>query len=268
MIGFRKSYGLLSETSTIEETRNPAWQRHLPARAPLDWLSSGWRDLWQQPMLSLVYGVLIFALSVLCVWIMVAVGWDYFLFPAISGFMIVAPVLATGLYAKSRALEAGQSLDTRSILLARPLAGAQIFFTGLLLCLLLLVWMRAAVLVYALFFGIRPFPGIDHIAEILFTTPVGWAMLVVGGFVGALFAGFAFAISVFSIPMLLDRRVDAFTAMGSSIALVWNNLPVMLTWGAIVLGLFLICVATGFIGLIVIFPLLGHATWHAYGAMR
>ena len=77
--------------------------------------------------------------------------------------------------------------------------------------------------------------------------------------VGALFAAFSFAITAFSLPMLLDKRVDAFTAMGTSMALVWNNLPVMLVWGAIVLALFLVCLATGLLGLIVVFPLLGHA---------
>ncbi len=79
----------------------------------------------------------------------------------------------------------------------------------------------------------------------LFTTPVGWAMLIVGGAIGGLFAAFSFAISAFSIPMMLDKRVDALTAMGTSTALVWNNLPVMLTWGVIVLALFLLCLATG-----------------------
>ncbi len=96
----------------------------------------------------------------------------------------------------------------------------------------MITWMRAAVIVYALFFGLVPFPGLEHIAPMLFTTPVGWAMLVVGSTIGGLFAAFSFAISAFSIPMMLDRRVDALTAMGSSTALVWNNLPVMLTWGA------------------------------------
>ncbi|HEY5965801.1 MAG TPA: DUF2189 domain-containing protein, partial [Xanthobacteraceae bacterium] len=137
-----------------------------------------------------------------------------------------------------------------------------------LLCLLMLLWMRAAVIVYALFFGLRPFPGLDHIAAMLFTTPTGWAMLLVGGCVGALFAAFSFAISALSIPMLLDQRVDALTAMGTSVAVVWNNLPVMLTWGVIVLGLFVLSLATGLLGLIVVFPVLGHGTWHAYQALK
>ncbi len=124
----------------------------------------------------------------------------------------------------------------------------------MLLFLLTLLWMRAAVIVYALFFGLRPFPGLDHIIPMLFTTAIGWAMLVVGSAVGGLFAAFAFAISAFSIPMLLSERTDALTAMGTSMALVWNNLPVMLTWAAIMLALIVVGIATGLLGMIVIFP--------------
>jgi uncharacterized membrane protein len=86
--------------------------------------------------------------------------------------------------------------------------------------------------------------------------------------VGGLFAAFSFAISVFAIPRLLAERTDALTAMGQSMAMVWSNLPVMLTWASIVVGFFAISVATGLLGLIVVFPLLGHATWHAFLAMR
>jgi uncharacterized membrane protein len=93
-------------------------------------------------------------------------------------------------------------------------------------------------------------------------------MLIVGGAIGGLFAAFSFAISAFSIPMLLDEPVDALTAMGTSMALVWHNLPTMLTWAAIVVVLFMASLATGLIGLIVVFPVLGHGTWHAYRAMK
>lgn len=128
--------------------------------------------------------------------------------------------------------------------------------------------MRAAVILYALFFGLRPFPGLDHIAEMLFTTGIGWAMLITGTIVGGLFAAFAFAISAFSVPMLLDEKTDVFTAMGTSISLVWNNLPVMFAWGTIVLVLTVLGLATAMVGLIIVFPLLGHATWHAYRALK
>ena len=114
----------------------------------------------------------------------------------------------------------------------------------------------------------RPFPGFDEIIPLIFTTWMGWSLLVTGTLVGGLFAAFAFSISVFAMPMMLEERTDALTAMGISLSLVWSNLPVMLVWGAIVVALFAVSVLTGFIGLIVVFPLLGHATWQAYRATR
>ncbi len=262
-----RPYGLLSETSGIGETYDPRLQRNLPLLAGLRWLAAGWRDFWTRPASSLAYGLGVFALSVAFVWTLVGFGRDYILFPALAGFLIVAPFLAIGLYEKSRAIGEGQAFALGDMVRVRPRAGAQIFFTGLLLSLLALLWNRAAVLIWALFFGVTPFPGLNHVVEILIGTPNGWAMLVVGTAVGGLFASFGFAISVFAAPMLLDRRVDALTAMGASMKLVWNNLAPMIAWGAMVLALFAICVATGLLGMIVIFPLLGHATWHAYKAV-
>ena len=262
-----KSYWLLSETSGIGETRDPRLDRGLPLLEGLRWLAAGWRDFWTRPASSLAYGLGVFLLSVAFIWTLLAFGRDYILFPALAGFMIVAPFLAVGLYEKSRAIEEGRDISLGSMLLVRPRAGAQIFFTGLLLCLLMLLWTRAAVLLWALFFGVTPFPGLDRLIGVLFGTAYGWTMLVVGTAIGGLFAAFAFAISVFAVPMLLERRVDALTAMGTSMKLVWNNLLPMVAWGALVLLLFAVCVATGLIGMIVIFPLLGHATWHAYQAV-
>jgi uncharacterized membrane protein len=154
------------------------------------------------------------------------------------------------------------------MIFVKPKSGGQLLFAGVMLCLLMLLWMRAAVIIYALFFGLRPFPGLDNIAPMLFTTPTGWAMLVVGSLIGWLFAAFSFAISAFAIPMLLNERVDALTAMGTSMALVWHNLPVMLVLATIVLALFLVSLATGLLGMIVVFPVLGHGSWHAYRTMR
>jgi uncharacterized membrane protein len=244
------------------------WARPLTAADPFKWLAQGWRDFKTSPSMSIAYGAIIFLISAGFVSGLIALGRDYILFPAFAGFMVVGPILAVGLYEKSRRIEAGQPLRWRNIFFVRPRSGGQIVFTGVLLCLLMMVWMRAAVIIYALFFGLLPFPGLDHIVPMLFTTGVGHAMLVVGTAVGGLFAAFSFAISAFSIPMLLNEPVDALTAMGSSMALVWNNLRVLLVWAAIVLALFLLSLATGMIGLIVIYPLLGHATWHAYRAVQ
>lgn len=248
--------------------RQHTLRRGLAPRAAFGWLGAGWRDLWTRPLVSLLYGLAVFVASLATVFGLFAFGLDYILFPAFAGFMVVGPVVAIGLYEKSRRIAAGEPVTLARMLFVKPESGPQILFTGVLLCLLMLLWMRAAVLIYALFFGLRPFPGLGHIMPMLFATPVGWAMLSVGSLVGGLFAAFSFAISAFSIPMLLNERVDALTAMGTSMALVWNNLPVMLSWGAIVLALFVATLPTGLVGLIIVFPVLGHGTWHAYRAIR
>jgi uncharacterized membrane protein len=243
------------------------WNRHLAPETAFGWLADGWRDLKAEPSTSLAFGLIVFLASGVIVGGLFAFGWAHLLFPVLAGFMVVGPILAVGLYEKSRRLAAGRSASLGDMLFVKPASGGQILFTGVLLCLLMMLWIRAAVIIYALFFGLLPFPGLDHIAKSLFTTPIGWSMLLVGTVIGGLFAAFAFAISALSIPMLLDRRIDALTAMGSSVALVWGNLPVMLVWGTIVLALFLASLVTGLVGLIVVFPVLGHGTWHAYLAL-
>lgn len=248
--------------------RTPNWGRDLAPSMAFDWLRAGWMDVKINPLTSLFYGLGVFIVSALTIVILFGFELDSFLFPALSGFMVVGPTLAVGLYEKSRRIAAGTSVTLKDMLLPETQSGGQIMFVGVLLCLLMLIWMRAAVLIYALFFGLHPFPGLENILGTLFLEPTGWALLIVGTLVGGLFAAFSFAISVFSIPILLSERRDAFTAMGISMALVWNNLPTMVTWGAIVLGLFCACLATGLLGLVVVFPVLGHATWHAYESVR
>ncbi|CAK7261316.1 DUF2189 domain-containing protein (plasmid) [Shinella yambaruensis] len=243
-------------------------RRHLPAGAALGWLAAGWRDLWRNPLPSLAYGFAVFLLSLAVVWGLFRLELDYILFPALAGFMVVGPLVAIGLYRKSRDLEEGVTPSLARMIFVKTESGAQVWYTGAILCLLMLVWMRAAVIIYALFVGLRPFPGLDHVVAMLVSTPEGLGMIVVGTAVGGLFAAFSFAISTFAIPMLLAEKTDAFTAMGTSISLTFRNLPVMLAWGAIVLALTVLAIATGFLGLIVIFPLLGHGTWHSYRAIR
>lgn len=247
---------------------SPDWRRGATPADAFGWLAAGWRDFATRPGLSLAYGGLIFVVSLLIVWGLVDLGYDYILFPSLSGFLVVAPLAATGLYEKSRRLAAGDTVTLADMLFVRIRSGGQIVFVGLLLLLLMLLWNRAAVLLFALFFGLLPFPSFDHVLPVLLGTPLGLLLLVVGSLVGGLFAAFSFAVSVFAIPRLLDHRTDALSAMGRSMAIVSHNLPVMLTWAAIVVALFALSVATALVGLVVVFPLLGHATWHAYVAMR
>lgn len=242
--------------------------RHLPATRAFTWLAQGWRDLWAQPLPSLIYGLGVAAVSIIIVGGLYYFGYDYALFPALAGFFVVGPVLAAGLYEKSRRIEEGLPVSLSVMVRPKPGTGQHVLFVGAVLCGLMLLWMRAAVILYALFVGWQPFQGLDHVVPMLFGSPIGLALLGFGTAVGALFAAFAFAISVFGVPMVVDRDVDAFTAMGTSISLAWNNLPVMLTWGVIVLVLTAASLLTGMLGFIITFPLLGHATWHAYQAIK
>ena len=242
--------------------------RHLPWRAAFDWLRAGWHDFWTNPLPSLAYGLGVFAASTLIVAALFALRIDYILFPALAGFMIVGPAIAGGLYEKSRRLEVGETIRLSEMLLVKPQSGYQTLFMGVLLLGLFMLWMRAGVLIYALFFGLLPFPTSGNIVPMLVSTPEGWALLFVGSVVGALFASFAFAISFIGVPMLLKERTDALSAFGISMATVWSNRTVCIAWGCIVLLLFVLSAATAFIGLVLVFPLLGHATWHAYRALR
>lgn len=249
--------------------REVTLDRGLAPRQAIEWLHAGWHDFKSVNLeASMFYGVAVFLVSIVVTVGVFALGADYAFFPALGAFLVIGPALAVGLYEKSRRISAGEKVGIGDMLFVRSRSPGQILFIGVLLLLLVLLWVRVAVLLYALFFGMRAFPGMNEIVPILLTTPRGWGLLLSGSIFGALFAALGFAVSAVSIPMLLNERSDAFSAMGGSMALIWHNLPVMLTWGVIVLGIFVLCALSGFLGLVVAFPVLGHATWHAYVALR
>src|SRR5690348_6137707 len=112
--------------------------RSLPASAAFGWVRAGWKDLVTEPTPSLAYGGAVFLVSLAIVWGMFALGWDYILFPALAGFMVVGPVLAVGLYEKSRRLSHGEHVSLSTMIFVEARSGAQILFIGLILCLLML----------------------------------------------------------------------------------------------------------------------------------
>ncbi|MCP4328995.1 MAG: DUF2189 domain-containing protein [Alphaproteobacteria bacterium] len=236
----------------------------LEGTAAVGWLKAGWKDLWTNPLPSLVYGVIVFAVSWALILGLILLDLSAYLFPALAGFLVIGPILAIGLYEKSRRIENQEPVTLSSMLFFHARSTTQILLAGVLLCLLVMLWIRAAVILYALFFGLRPFDGLDQILPFIFGTPEGWALFIVGSAVGGLFAAFAFSISVFGIPMLYDRKTDAFTAMAVSMNTVWHQLRILLPWGAIVVALGVLTLLSGLVLIIIVFPLLGHATWHAY----
>lgn len=245
------------------------YERQLPVRAPFIWLRDGLDDCLISPLSSLAYGLAVFLVSVLFVGSLWQFGFSYMLLPVVAGFMVVGPVIAIALYEKSRLIREGASMVTlKRMLRVKAKSSGQLFFIGAILMLVFTFWLRAAVMLYALFFGLAPFGGFEDMMQTLFFTQTGLTLLLVGSIVGGVFAGFSFAISAFSIPLLMNEEKDTVSAMAVSVAMSMGNKAVVFLWGLCVLALFLVSVATAFVGLILVFPVLGHATWHAYKALR
>jgi len=227
--------------------------RNLPLTAAFGWLAQGWQDLRAAPLQSLTYGVLMVAQS----YAISAAAWfwgDLGLYLGVlSGFVLVGPMIALTLYSISIHLDRGEVPSLRRSLRDAWRQVSEIMVYALVLGVVYLVWARSATILHIFF----PSMGAPR--------PIDMALyLGVGSMVGALFCAIVFAASAFSLPMLMDRKADCVTAVISSVNAVLRNKPAMAVWAAIIVGTVLVGFLTGYLAFIVLLPLLGHATWHAY----
>jgi len=238
--------------------------RRIGLEQPWTWLSEGWADLCRAPGISLTYGAVFTAVSALLTLGLFLAGMEYLLPPLAAGFMLVGPLMAVGLYETSRRLEAGQPVTLSGVFFVSTKSPAQLAFIGVLLALVLLAWMRIASLLFALFFGTLGFPPVDEIMRLMLFTWEGMGLLIVGSLVGAVLAATVFAISAVAVPLLMVRDMDAISAMLVSVRCVRENLPAMALWAWLIALITACGLLTFYLGLAVTFPLVGHATWHAY----
>ncbi|MEL7518691.1 MAG: DUF2189 domain-containing protein [Pseudomonadota bacterium] len=229
-------------------------------------LRAGWSDFIAMPQFGLFFGGVYVAVGLL-------VGYFSFigeeltwLIPATAGFPLIAPFVAVGLYEASRRREAGKPLSWRGVIGALKGHGDdQILSMGVIVFVAFGFWMIVAHAIFAIFMaesGVSAHGGWDMVETLM--TPSGLAMLAIGSAVGAIMAYAFYAMTVISLPMLVERKVDFLTAIISSFKTLKRNSFVMLAWAAIIAAVLFVAMLPAFLGLFVALPVLGHATWHLY----
>ena len=231
---------------------------------PLVWLKKGWEDMRDNLTASLAYG-LIFAV-VGYVILAYASDMPYLFTAAISGFFLIAPVAAAGLYEISRRHEKGMPTSFAESLRGLRSHSDSLFYFGILLAFSLIGWERLSAILFALFYHGNA-PSMEHFYRDVFFSGEYLHFVVSYLFIGGILAVAVYCLSAVSVPMLMDRGTDVATAMMTSARAVGHNLGAMLLWAILLVGLMAVGFATMMIGLIFLLPLVGHATWHAYKDM-
>ena len=240
-------------------THPPITLRTLAWRAPMHWLALGWRDFIRAPTIGLFYG----ACFMLMGWALLAVfeHAPAYTLALSAGFLLMGPFLCLGLYRVSQRLEAGERPGFADSLLAFKTRTGQLAIFGFVLLVLEMLWGRVTLVLFAVSFdGLPDFKG----SLLALLSPDNLPFIAAWAAVGALFAGLIYSISVVSIPMILHRQTDAITAALTSMRLVLTQTGVMLAWGALIALLVGLALLPWFAGLLVVGPVIGHASWHAY----
>jgi uncharacterized membrane protein len=227
--------------------------RQIAASAPLGWLRKGWADLKRAPRLSLGYGAAIAALSYAIAFGTYRFGDLGLYLGLLVGFMLLGPLLAVGLYSTSCQLEQGLKPVFGYCLRDERRSFVPLMLFGFVLLVIFLLWGRSASMVH-IFFPMEADYRWQDLA----------VFLGVGSAIGAVFTILVFAFSAFALPMIMDRKVDAVTAVLTSINAVLRNKPAMVVWMALIVAAMIVSVLTMFLALAVLLPLLGHAAWHGY----
>ncbi|MBV7543867.1 DUF2189 domain-containing protein [Acidovorax sp. sic0104] len=246
----------------LRETARPVTLQRLHPGDPFRWLLRGLQDVRAAPGIAVFYGACFWGMAMVLGWVFRARP-EYTMSLA-SGCLLVGPFLAMGLYDTSRRREEGLAPQLSESLTCWDSHMGSMGMLVLVLVVLELLWGRASLVVFAVFFN-TGMPSTTGVLQAVFN-PQNWSFVAVYAVVGGVFAALVFSTSVVSIPMILDRDTDALTAGITSVRVVLENPAAMLVWGALITAIVGLSLWLWGLPLLLAGPLLGHASWHAYRA--
>lgn len=261
------AYRMAADQAAMNRDRSVAMPgvRHISVHDLMDALSMGVRDFMAAPTQLLFLGLIYPIVGGLAAAAAAQNDLVPLLYPALAGLSIMGPIAALGMYELSRQREMGVEVTWRNALDVRNSGQIMpIAWLGALLLAVFLTWLAVAERIYMATLASQPHDGMVSFINALLSTREGLMMVIIGNGVGFLFAMLVLTMTVVSFPVLLDRRVGLLDAMVTSARAVWHNPVTMAIWGLMVAGLLLLGSLPLFVGLAVVMPILGHATWHLY----
>jgi len=227
-------------------------------------MRSGVRDFASAPQYGIAFGLAYAAGGWVLLYLLSTLEINYYVYPMATGFALLAPFVASGLYEVSHRLGEGKELSWSSVITStRTAGGKDLSWMAVVTTFAYIIWLDIAVALYVIFFGMKPL-AFTELVNAVMTTPSGALFFIVGNLAGAVLAFIVFSLTVVSLPLLFDKHVDFVTAMITSVKVVLENPKPMFLWCAIIGVLFTISIMSLFLALIVVLPVLGHSTWHLY----